>query len=83
MKILLFSASLIPSIFACCFVAQARAVDINGTITGYSPFFPSLLSLAPMRKTREGRQHAQKGKARRVQQMTKLRQKAVRRAAPP
>jgi len=34
-----------------------------------------------MRKTRKGRQHAQKGKARRVQQMTKLRQKAVRRTA--
>ena len=34
-----------------------------------------------VRKSRKGRQHAKKEKARRVQQMTKLRQKAVRRAA--
>jgi hypothetical protein len=34
-----------------------------------------------MRKTRKGRQLAQKAKARRIQQMTRLRQKAVRQAA--
>jgi hypothetical protein len=45
-----------------------------------SPFRLAALINA-MRKTRKGRQHAQKGKARRVQQMTKLRQKAVRRTA--
>jgi hypothetical protein len=44
-------------------------------------FFASLLLINAMRKTRKGRRHAQKGKARRVQQMAKLRQKPVRRAA--